>query len=729
MFKLKVILSKEIFYYLLAILVCCLFLVWVLQLWNMNLNIPFDYHMDTLANGASIKGIIDNGWYTSNSLIGAPYGYQFYDFNANVNLDMAIVKLISLVFPNWAATLNIYYLLTFPLVTIAALFVLRRLKVSRLTSLVGSILYTFIPFHFMQGESHINLSAYYLIPFAVMLCLWLFENDFSLKPFKEQTRREINWRAAGSIAICIGIGTAFVYYPFFTCFFLLIAGTGATISKKKWQPLVNSGILIAVIVLIVLLFSIPSFLYQHQNGVNQLLIRDPAETEVWGLKMVQLLLPVPGNNNPLLAALADRYQYSAPFVNENQSAALGIIGSIGFVILILWLFFRVFRIKTTYSDDCFNRIHHLSALNAAALILGTVGGLGTLIAYLVFPEIRTYTRISIFIAFFSILTICFLFDYLISKTTFSKVVVVALMLGILIVGINDQTSINFIPDYQGIKQEYQKDDKFVKNIEAKYPVEQVVFQLPYNAFPESHPPNNMEFYDLFRGYLHSESISWSYGCIKGRFGDFWYKQIAAKSLNEMIGELSFSGFTGIYVDSYGYADSGKEITTSISAILNVTPLTSDNSRLYFFDMTSFNDNLKSQFTNDEYQKKKTKALYPLYYEFKEGFSSLPADDSIHLSKPVSTIMLKNFTSNSKKITINCTFETGYSATSSLNIASSFYNDNLLINNAGYEYIKDIVVPPGIYEIKLSCDANPTYIPGKYKSTVFAVLDFRVEEND
>lgn len=229
MIGLKKVLSKEAFYYIALVILCCFFLVWIMRLWQADLTIPFVYNGDALSTGANIKGMIDNGWYYSNHFIGAPFGFAMYDLPGSGISDVLVLKPISLIFPNWAVTLNIYFLFTFLLAAISSFFVFRRLKISRVTSMIASLLFTFTPFHFLQGESHLSVAAYYMIPLVVLVCLWLFEDNFSLKLWQKtvpDSTVKINWRAAGSILICIGVGSNFIYYPYFACFFLLIAGVG-----------------------------------------------------------------------------------------------------------------------------------------------------------------------------------------------------------------------------------------------------------------------------------------------------------------------------------------------------------------------------------------------------------------------------------------------------------------------------------------------------------------------
>ena len=48
----------------------------------------------------------------------------------------------------------------------------------------------------------------------------------------------------------------------------------------------------------------------------------------------------------------------------------------------------------------------------------------------------------------------------------------------------------------------------------------MIFQMPYRPFPEAPALGAIADYDLFRGYLHSDDLRWSYGIVKGR-GEDW----------------------------------------------------------------------------------------------------------------------------------------------------------------------------------------------------------------
>ena len=161
---------------------------------------------------------------------------ELYDFPLADNLHFFAIKLLSYVCGNWAAVLNLYFLLTFPLTTLSALIVFRRFGCGHLSSLLGSLLFAFLPYHFMRGEIHLFLASYYLVPLMIMLILEVFLDAviFS-RPLTLPSPPDGGGegRVRGSVArvvICILVASAGVYYTFFGCFLLLVAGLAAPIS-------------------------------------------------------------------------------------------------------------------------------------------------------------------------------------------------------------------------------------------------------------------------------------------------------------------------------------------------------------------------------------------------------------------------------------------------------------------------------------------------------------------
>ena len=128
---------------------------------------PANYDGDGLFHQILVKGMIEHGWYLNNKSLGAPLGLQMHDFPMVDALFFVLLKLISLPSRDWGLTVNLFYFLTFPLTTVTALSAMHRLGVSYAPALVGALLYTFLPYHFTRGESHLYLSCYFLVPLIV----------------------------------------------------------------------------------------------------------------------------------------------------------------------------------------------------------------------------------------------------------------------------------------------------------------------------------------------------------------------------------------------------------------------------------------------------------------------------------------------------------------------------------------------------------------------------------
>jgi phosphoglycerol transferase len=140
--------TKTFAVYTFVLGLCMAILIWVMNLWKADLAIPFNYDGDGLLGSMLIKGIIDNGWYLRNPFLGMPEGMQMFDFPLADSIHLLLIKMIIIFTGGYAKTLNIFFLLTFPLTTLVSLYTFRSLKLSFAPAVVGSILYTFLPYHF-----------------------------------------------------------------------------------------------------------------------------------------------------------------------------------------------------------------------------------------------------------------------------------------------------------------------------------------------------------------------------------------------------------------------------------------------------------------------------------------------------------------------------------------------------------------------------------------------------
>lgn len=590
--------------YALAALLSLVIMTVILRLWQADLRLPLFHRSDAAFTGMCIQGIIENGWYLTNPRLGAPGGLDLGDYPMADTLHFLSFKVLSLFSHNWAVVQNSYFLLTFPLTTLTALFVFRRFGCAYGPSLLGSMLFTFLPYHFLRGEIHLFLAAYYLVPLLIMLILEVFLDlpvFLSERPHHDQGPC-LRWlRPVCRIVLCVMAASAGVYYTFFACFLLLVAGFSRWCRTRRFAPVGKSVALVALLGLATLLNLLPYVSHRLTHGRNpQSVAREPFHADVFGLKPVQLLLPVTHHRIALLKKLKARYNEAFhPLVNENDSASLGFVGSVGFALMLGGFLYRRQDARHAHVQN------GLAILSLGCLFLCTVGGLGSLFSLLITPMIRGYNRVSVFIAFLALFTIVITVERLCAWASSAgtckagrQLLAVSLVPVLLVGGIWDQTTRTFVPPYSWVREEFTNDETFVRNIEAILPDGAMVFQLPYAWFPEQGQIHQMVDYDHLRGYLHSRRLRWSYGAYKGRPGDAWLKEVAAKPAEELVREISSAGFRGIYIDRSGFPDAGKELESKLTALLQASPLVSPNKNLAFFRLPDGNEPTYTQRPDD-----------------------------------------------------------------------------------------------------------------------------------
>ena len=299
----------------------------VLKPWKGALDVPYLYLGDANLYQASIKGVLDHGWYWHNASLGAPGQAQLFDFPSlgGDPLNVLIFKFIGLFTSDSAVVINVFFLLTFPLVGLAAYLVLRRLTLSPTVAIVCSILYALLPYHFLRGEGHLLLSAYYAVPLGA----WLVLSVLADRPLFG-TRRA----ALVTVALCVVIAfaSASYYYSAFTVVLVASAAVLRAAATRSWRPLVHGGAVVGVIVALSLLTLVPSFVYWAANGTNPgVAHRTAFESELYALKFAQLVLPIEHHRIGALGRAREKYDGWFPRTEATVDTPLGIVATLGFV--------------------------------------------------------------------------------------------------------------------------------------------------------------------------------------------------------------------------------------------------------------------------------------------------------------------------------------------------------------------------------------------------------------
>jgi hypothetical protein len=511
--------------------------------------------------------------------LGAPYGANFTDFTSDMmhNTGIVVLKIFVTITGSAEVATNLTFMSILAMAGLISYLVMLELGIKNWIAIVTSSVFGFSPFMIMRNFGHIVLTEAYFVPLSVLLCFWIYEREDIFRFDKNFFHVPRNYFAVLFLLLIANNGIA--YYPFFTCFILLVTGVSKALKEGKFRYILHAMKFVAGICIFVVLSIMPHFIYVLHNGTNaDAIVRSGgfAESEIYGLKIIQLFLPVDGHNIPFIQKAITTYNTTSGYVNENITSYIGLVGVVGFIILLVTFFIK-------QKSNVTQRLGFLAELNLMLVLLGTIGGFGTIFAFLVSDQIRGYNRISIYITYVCVLAFAILMNGFYEKHR--KYSVIALVSFFCIFAMFEGFPRGYIPDYDTNKFNYESDDRFVKKIEATVSKEAMIYQLPYHKYPEGGPVNQMQDYHLFIGFIHSDYLRWSYGSIKGREGDKWNESISELSYSDMVTELKKAGFEGIYIDRRAYTEDQKEsMEAQLQQITGTVPIVSENGNLSFFKL-------------------------------------------------------------------------------------------------------------------------------------------------
>lgn len=170
-----------------------------------RLGQPYVYQGDSLSHGWMIQRLLE-GSLLENPRSGYPFGSNFADYPNADGASLLLLKAIGMAGADFVQTMNLYFLLGFALVFIAAYGALRAHGLGRPLAMCAALRFDFAPFHF-QRISHLFYTMYLVVPVFYYLAwrLWQAPTGPPTGTFGKL------WRAAALLAL----GSFGVYYAFF----------------------------------------------------------------------------------------------------------------------------------------------------------------------------------------------------------------------------------------------------------------------------------------------------------------------------------------------------------------------------------------------------------------------------------------------------------------------------------------------------------------------------------
>jgi phosphoglycerol transferase len=556
-----------------------------------NLSYPYSMGGDTSFMNWGIQRLIE-GWIFDNSRSGYPFGSNFRDYPGSDIGNFLLLKILGMLFGSHYAATNLFFLLSFPCVTIVTFAVLRSLKLNKLSSITGALLFAFAPFHFLR-MGHLTYCLYFVVPIFFYIALQLF---FYKETFPEVSR-SIKLKSVSLQGVGIVVLSSFgVYYSLFGML-VILAGAAAGWVRTRNISVLKSGCLVSLAIILGVLINIsPNLIFTNAHNKNkEVAIRLPAESEIYGLKLAQLVLPRPSHRIQAFSEKTNSYNSTAPLVNENRTSSIGAVGALGLLILFFCLLLAALSVKI---DD---RLKIISVIGLILFLFGTIGGLGSLFALFISPSIRAWNRISIFISFATIAIFFITLQLMAEKYwRFNPKMKMMLMPSILLIvgagGILDQTTSACKECNENTKNAFLIERNFIENIERAIPKGSAVYQLPYIKFPEAPPLNNLREYDHLQGFAHSKDLLWNSGGMKGREGDIFYKQLSLEAIEAQIDIIQKMGFSGIYIDKRGYKDGAQDLLSRLTSLLGEPSVTRGDGLIVFYKIKPSTGPIKSPTT-------------------------------------------------------------------------------------------------------------------------------------
>ncbi len=673
-----------------VVVIASIAVVALLRIWHANLHVPFGYGGDSMLTIAFVRDVIDHGWFLVNPDLGYPAGQHIADYGApsGDNLTFAFIKLLTLFTSSAGLIVNLVFLLSFPIVALVAFLVLRRLGIGVAIAIVVATLYTLLPYHFQRGEGHLFLSCYYAVPLGACLVLDVMARRSLFARRRREGPRLLAWasgRSVGTLAICAVIASGGIYYAVFTLLLLTAIALISLVMRLGREPVLTAAILCAAIVAVTVINMAPGVLYHLEHGPNPYTAhRQPLESELYGMKFMDLVVPVVGHHIDALNQFQGRYHQTTPLLSE-PTQSLGIVATVGF----LWLLVVALgalvartRARAPADGDTADRERHAAFAVVVCFLIATVGGISTFIAYTVTPQIRGWGRMSVYIAFIAFFAVGLLLERLRARTERrprGRLVMAAVLTAILLGGVFDQTNYTFVPAYGAAKAEYTSDATLARAIDRVMPRGSAIMQMPYVPFPENPGVGAMYDYDQLRPYVQGGGMRWSYGAVKGRIDDWQAsffgvtpEQIAAgevrgapldggRPTRASLTAIVAAGFDGLYLDRFGYGGGIGPFERDTRRIVGRAPLVSPNGRQVFFDLRPFEASLRRTIPAARLRALGNATTRPLVISFEKGFyaiESAPGQGTWHWAQQAARLEIDNPARSTRQVRLVTAVQTG-----------------------------------------------------------------------
>jgi phosphoglycerol transferase len=541
-----------------------------------DIRSPVHYQGDPLYYLFITKNVMTASWpYTAS--VGLPYESELILFPSATYVWILIKKILSLITRDLFIIENLFVYTVTIISGISFYVIARLLRIRVYLSIIGAVLFGLLPFSLSRAFPHQILLPLLAVSIGSYYALLVF-----YVPYRLFWTRKRPWLQVVKSWLPIVIGSILIglsghYWVGFGAYLIVMAGVMASLSSFSRRPFLLSIGICAIATSVFIVSQLPTFLAAHRiNAAVPISARSPIDQALYGLKVPDLLVPIVTGIGSLDAKIQRYHQLRYPN-GEGRDNFLGLFGVFGFVIG-LCVFFSSF----TYLFGRHRRkripmyrwrmVSAASLLSVVAILFGVSNGFGNVFHLFISRNLRAQNRISVYIAFFSFITVLLIAEGVLRKYRHSlklRWAVGGVVSILALVSVHNQVSWYKVRPLQAQSTlEVAKDKAFFAAFQSRLGTGRRVLQLPIMVFPGSPPIHALGEYEHMKGYLFTTNIGWSYGAVQARPAIAWQHALMQRSTADWIARARAAGFDTILIERKGYEDNANSLIADITRTLS-----------------------------------------------------------------------------------------------------------------------------------------------------------------
>lgn len=604
-----------------------------LKVWDWRPGTPLGLTGDAPWMATLIRGYLDYGPYADTPLFGAPFALNTGWSSTGNDLHVWILTALGTFSHDPFTVMAVYFFLTFPLSALTMYWLCRKYEVARAPAVMAGVLFSLIPGH-QERFPHLFLAAYWAVPFAAWVIIETARGRSVLATDATgRSRRRLAHVAHVLMLIAIGLGD--VYYVAFT----LVIAVPIAVLRQIRRPDFRELRLLSIPLLVMVVPTLISLAVARRRADRDVLTggmpfgRSFVDSDRWAGQIFDLVMPWPGYR---VAAFGQRSQaYDALTGTTGEVSAIGGVAVLGLIGMLVVVGSALLRGRLVAVNPL---IAVLAVASLLAIAFFTRGGLGALTAFLLTPQIRTWSRLFLFIGLFGLLAAGWFVTQL-GRRAGGRQQVYAVSAVLVLLGVLDQTNPGRAPDYGSNRAQLATLAAFDDHVQQALGPGCTIFVLPVVGFPEV---NDALWSDLMSLGLASDDLHWSFGAIKGTAPADWQLGLATNDPPRLINDIAALNYCGVVVES-SLGQRSPLLAAELPRLLGPAVATSSDKRYTAYSLKEVRGRLESRVGIAGIRARSAAALHPVLATLKGAYAVDEVGGRRYPLGPGPSIALSNMT--------------------------------------------------------------------------------------